>query len=326
MKLQTAKNNVLFNGGRMIDFHRSLLAEKGRCKNYRRAIFNTVRPNDIVVDIGCGTGILAFFACQAGAKKVYAIEVEKIVDLAKRVSQKNRFQDRIVFLNDLSYHVKLPERADVLVTETFDTFGTNGGLLNLVIDARQRFLKRSGRIIPRLIHLFVVPVELPQIYQKIDFWINNLYGLDFSQLRFYTANQIFSVNPEILQPDTFLSKPRSLARINLSRIKTANIGGAVSFIAKRDSNLHGIAGWFSAQLSKKTSISNAPNIMNPKWNDAFFPLERPIPLKKGNRIHVIVESKNNGSVWRWRVSIDALGVSCDQSNFWGWPLKNGKQL
>ena len=324
MNSQTIRNNPLLSGWRTIDFHRSLLAEKGRSENYRRAIFNAVKANDIVVDIGSGTGILAFFACQAGAKKVYAIERGKIVELAKSLGQKNDFEDRIVFIKDYSYNVELPERADVVVTETFETFGLNGGLVGSVLDARKRFLKKSGVLIPQSVELFIVPVELSSIYRKIDFWARNLYGVDLSPVRSFATNQMYAVKPTVVRPDVFISRPRSLVRFDLSRIKTPDVDGEIHFTAKRNATLHGIAGWFSAQLSKGISISNAPNIMNPKWNDAFFPLERPVELKKGERIRVIIQSANNGSVWRWQVITDKLGAGSDQSNFWGWPL-SGKR-
>ena len=48
-----------------LDFHRSMLVDEECCRSYLRAIFKTVRPGDIVLDIGSGTGILALFAWPA---------------------------------------------------------------------------------------------------------------------------------------------------------------------------------------------------------------------------------------------------------------------
>ena len=62
----------------------SLLVDEERCLGYMRAIFKSVRPGDIVLDIGSGTGILALFACLAGARYVYAVELGPVVSKEKQ--------------------------------------------------------------------------------------------------------------------------------------------------------------------------------------------------------------------------------------------------
>jgi protein arginine N-methyltransferase 1 len=48
----------------------------------------------IVLDVGCGTGILSMFACQAGAKRVFAVDASDILDTARQIVAANGFADR----------------------------------------------------------------------------------------------------------------------------------------------------------------------------------------------------------------------------------------
>lgn len=101
-----------------IEYHHSMLTDEVCMRSYLQAVLKAVKPGDVVLDIGSGTGILAYFACMAGARRVYAIEQDPLVGLAETISRHNGFDDRIVFVNDWSDHVELPELADVLLTET----------------------------------------------------------------------------------------------------------------------------------------------------------------------------------------------------------------
>jgi protein arginine N-methyltransferase 1 len=61
-----------------------MLVDDDRCLDCMRAILQTVRPGHIVLDISSGTGILALFACPAGARRVYAVEQDSVIEVARR--------------------------------------------------------------------------------------------------------------------------------------------------------------------------------------------------------------------------------------------------
>ena len=167
------------DAAKIIDFHRYMLADQGRTESYQKAIAQTVRPGDVVVDIGTGTGILAFFACQAGAQRVYAIEAGPAIELARQVCAKNGLQDRVVFLNEQSYNAILPERVDVIICEILGSIALQGGILGLMIDARKRMLKEGGRVIPQSLELSIVPVEAPKMHDEIDLWKRDSVWIGF---------------------------------------------------------------------------------------------------------------------------------------------------
>ena len=58
-----------------------MLKDRVRTKAYENAIMNCSHliRNKVVLDIGCGTGILSVFAIRAGAKHVYAVDQANII-------------------------------------------------------------------------------------------------------------------------------------------------------------------------------------------------------------------------------------------------------
>src|SRR5262252_952841 len=99
----------------VVDEHRLYLCDRARLRVFERAIAAAVRPGDVVIDLGAGTGVLGLLACRAGAARVYAIENGGMIEVARALAQANGLVDRIVFLRTHSSEVRLPEPADVVV-------------------------------------------------------------------------------------------------------------------------------------------------------------------------------------------------------------------
>lgn len=286
----------------IIDFHHFLLADRGRMESYQQALAQTVRPGDVVLDIGTGTGILALLACRAGARRVYAIENSTVIELAREVCLRNGLQDVIVFLNDFSFNVSLPERVDVLVTDTGGACGLQGGLLGTVLDAKKRFLKKYGIVVPRSIELFVAPVTAPKAYGVVDIWKTDLYGFDFSPIRPYAFGNHYSAK---LDAEALLSDPVSVARVILSEAADKFVQGAGTCTLTRSGMLHGIAGWAVTELIPGIALSNSPTSPTVDFAHSFFPLEFPAAIKQGDRLSVDL-STTNGQTWRWQVELETF--------------------
>src|SRR5689334_21903778 len=103
--------------------HRSLLEDGVRTDAFATAIARIVRPDDVVLDLGSGTGMLAILACRAGARRVFAVERGHIADVAAMLVEANGCADRVEVLYARSQDVELPERATVLITETLGNLG-----------------------------------------------------------------------------------------------------------------------------------------------------------------------------------------------------------
>ncbi len=120
------------------DFPYECLVDRRRTEMLRTAVEAAVRPGDVVVDAGAGTGILALFAAKAGARRVYAVEIDPLLARSlERTVRLNRLEDVITVVAADVKAAELP-RADVVVAELVDTGLIDEALVqavNALIDA-----------------------------------------------------------------------------------------------------------------------------------------------------------------------------------------------
>lgn len=233
-------------------------------------------------------------------------------------------------MNEQSYDAILPERADVIICEILGSVALQGGILGLMIDARKRMLKEDGRVIPRSLELSIVPVEAPKMHDEIDIWKRDLYGLDFSPIRSFAVNNYYNFKCD---PQDFLSEPKRLGGIPFAEAESTSVKGAASFEITRPGVMHGIAGWLVLDLAPGITISNSPSRANVHWDQAFFPLDIPVPVNAGDGVSLAL-STYDGAEWRWRVGINrqtegegekqAKEMRFDHSSFFGFPLTRQK--
>ena len=283
----------------MIDYHRGLLLDELRTNAYREAIHRVVQPGDIVLDLGCGTGILSFFACEAGAAKVYAIEQNHMADVARMLAKRSGLDDRIEVIHNESSVIDLPQRAGVLITETIGAFGFDEQILSAVIDARTRLLNPGARILPQRLTLSATPVEVPGDYAKyVAFWNARRYGVDFQPLQMLASNtpQHLFVND-----DAHLAEGIEMMRADLATVEAATLDAHANFVANRDAVVHGFAVWFTASLAEGIALTNRFERAT-HWSQGFLPLEHPVPVSRGTRIELEVDT-DDGRYWGWRGSI-----------------------
>lgn len=294
---------------RMFDQHRWLLSDRVRTFAFRDAIHQLVKPGDVVVDVGSGSGSLAFFAAEAGAARVYAIEKQHMADVVAHIARHNRLHDRVVVLHEYSMEATVPERANVLITETLGNFGLEEQIAGLTIDARRRYLTPDAILIPQRVVLSAVPVELPEMFERhVDWWSEPRYGIDFKPLRTFASNTVYAAD---ISERSHLATPAAMVDVDLRTIETADASGTASFTATRDGMLHGFAGWFAATIAAGIVLSN-PAPHDTHWQQAFLPVEHPVAIKAGDRIDFELQT-NDGRAWRWRGS--AAGHDFDQTTW-----------
>ncbi len=289
------------------DFHHSMLADELRTTSFLSAIEATVKPGDIVVDIGTGTGVLSVFAAKAGASRVYAIEQEPIIGIAREIASRNGLSDIITFLEGSSLDIELPEKADVLITETIGNLALDEGIITWITDGRERFLKPEGTAIPLDIDVVASLVCVPTEYENIERWSQPLLGLDFLPLGRIARNNIHWVD---LSRAEFVTRPVSVFSTDFSH-DPEPMSTVVVVEATKDVNVHGIGVWFRSSLTKDIHITNeAPNTV-PSWEHGFLPLDAPISVHRRQMVEMEIGASADGANWVWRVGSEPTHSTLD---------------
>jgi protein arginine N-methyltransferase 1 len=311
-------------GSDLLQFHAFCLTDTGtRIDQYARAIAGAVRPGDVVVDVGAGMGILSYLACAAGAQRVYAIEESEVSIYGEMLAAAGGFRDRVRFIQARSTQVTLPERVDVIVADVHDTFGLQPGGAAALLDARDRFLKPGGTLIPARIDLLVAPVEAPDLYRRrVDVWQHQVHDVDLSVLRTLAINQR---HPARFEPMELVGSPTRIASIELTTTTGLDAAGEIHLAAPRDATLHGLCGCFATTLANDIVVQNVPgDSRTTNFAQAFLPIESPHVVAEGERIRIRVWIFD-GSEARWQMRIahhnQLRRVQFDQATFLASPMR-----
>ena len=280
-----------------------MIADKVRTEAYCRALREYVRDGTVVVDIGTGLGIWALIACKLGARKVYAIEASDAIHLARQIAAENGYGNRVQFIQDLSTHVTLSEKADLVVSDVHGVLPFfQQGLMSL-IDARRRFLKPGGAMIPRMETIWAAIVDDAKAHHRFfETWDENSYGFNMRAARRIATNGFRKAN---LRPEQLLSEPRPLATLDYSRLETSNLRGQLECTITRTGTAHGLGVWFDSELAPGILMSNAPGSPPMIFGNVFFPLAEPVPVGESDVMSCDLRADlvSEDYVWTWETSV-----------------------
>lgn len=304
-----------------------MITESVRTDAYEQALRRAVKPGSVVLDLGTGTGIFALLACRFGARKVYAVEPDDVIQVAREIAAANGYGDRIAFHQALSTELNLPERADVIVFDLRGRLPLLQGNLGAIADARQRFLAPGGVLIPQRDELWTACVTAPDVYPKVTSpWSDNKYGLDMRAARRLEVN---SRVPTEIQPGQLLSAPARFDILDYSAPEPSDLCTEVRLPIDAAGIGHGLCVWFDAILAEGIGFSNAPGRPTISvYRQTLFPWPEPVALQAGDVVAARFREDLVGGeyLWSWDTRIlreDDPGqvlAEFKQSEFFSAPL------
>jgi histone-arginine methyltransferase CARM1 len=231
----------------------------------------------VVLDVGTGSGLLAFFAVQAGARKVYAVEASDAAEVARALVKANNMEDKIVIVRGKVEEVDLPEKVDIIVSEPIGCLLVHERMLESYAAARLRFLKPGGLMFPTTGSIVLAPITDDVLYKeqlaKIEFWKNsNFYGIDMTAA-LPTAQQEYFSQPVVgfFPSSSIISQHRTVHTIDFSAIlpnELQNFHIEFAFQMDQTAIMHGLGCWFDINFIGNTVnvlLSTSPDSPGTHW-------------------------------------------------------------
>jgi protein arginine N-methyltransferase 1 len=298
-----------------------MIADNERFAAYEKAIAKAVRPGDVVLEIGCGPGAFAFLACQAGARKVYAVDSEEIVHFARELGTANGFVERIEFIQADSRKLQLPEGVNVIVSDVRGALPFFGHGIAAIEDARKRHLLPGGRMIPQRDTLKAAIIEAGDFYSNlVSPWLEPAPDLNLSLSLTILLNESYKGH---FGSDQLLTAAQTWAVLDYSSGAADRATGDLHFSITRAGVAHGICLWFETELHDRIGFSSRPGSQKTVYGQLFLPWLEAASVEQGQKIVVSLHANLVGDdyVWRWETKIGGNGKDADrcfrQSTFQG---------
>lgn len=277
--------------------HVAMLNDRTRTSKLIAGIQEVVRPGDVVIDIGTGTGVLAVASARAGARHVYAIEATNFGKFAREVFEVNGVGDRITLIEGWSTQISLPELGDVLTSDIIGNEPLVENVMEIMTDAVKRLLKPDARLVPKRIKIFGLPVTIPRVavmkhtftIETVENW-RSWYNIDFSPFVDVVRKSphAFYINPPLARDWKTFSKPILLADIQFKEISQVVIDNKVTVTANTSGQLDGLLEYFELELGPTTRFSTHPAQTGPdsvRRNPVWVSVD-PLYMNAGDRFIV----------------------------------------
>jgi len=260
------------------------LYDQERLKQYQAAIHKKCKDK-VVVDIGAGTGVLSLFAAQAGARRVYSVEINpRAARIISHNAARNGFGDIIKVIHGDGMEVDLPEKADVVTCDLLCCGLFFEPEIQIMNNAK-RFLNPDGAFIPE------------EVESRVDLGIaeTHTYGLRFDYLNRAT----------VLPGDRPLTDTILYNRSRFADDLSSWIDADVTLTAKTTGTANALRLTGRAKLADGIYTGHTTSLFNP---ETIF-LKNPIEVQAGRGYRVRMRYLGGGDPLEAKISVETVGAA-----------------
>jgi hypothetical protein len=245
------------------------------------------------------------------------VEPESVIHVAARVAKDNGLADKVKCFQSKIEELELSQKVDVIISVFTGNFLLEEDLLPSLFLARDKHLASNGRLIPDQAKMFIQPITASKLHDEIlGKWSELAQGFDFSLLRAYAANSIYT--EEFRDIDyTPLAAPEEILHIDFMTATDADCKTQSLIECTEDGLCHGFFGWFDMRLGNHW-LSTSPTAEKTHWRQVFLPLETALPVKKGQQMTFSLQRPEYGE-WSW--AVETMGSRQNHSTFLSRPVQ-----
>ncbi|KAI9470195.1 S-adenosyl-L-methionine-dependent methyltransferase [Coemansia mojavensis] len=318
-------SDYYFNSYAGNDIHMQMLQDKVRTEGYRDFIYDNrdIFQGKVVLDVGCGTGILSMFAARAGAAKVIAVDNSDIIHKARANVIENGLDNVITLVKGRIEELELPvKQVDIIISEWMGYFLLFEAMLDSVLVARDKYLAPGGLLAPSASYIYLTAIsDQEYMNERANYW-DDVYGFKMSAMK--ERGPVKEADVDVVPSSAVVATRALISEIDHGTATPATLDFTSSFTlqATQDATVHALLGYFDVafsrvqatcgpsreELAQPVYTSDGSGAVAPKalwkqpessmhgfttgphgtpthWKQTVFVLKDPIAVAAGDKLH-----------------------------------------
>jgi tetratricopeptide (TPR) repeat protein len=275
-------------------WHLPMVNDTGRNGVYQQAIEKAVSKDDVVLDIGTGSGLLAMMAARAGARKVIACELlGPMSEMARRIIARNGYDDVITVIskqsNELVVGEDLPEPASVVISEILDVTLIGEGVIPAIRHATRHLVRPDAKVIPAAARVWGMLVEWPS--ERTINPVRDVCGFDFRDFDLFRNPNMHVPFDEERETHRALTRPFKIASFDFRNPPDYTASDHIENLCLRATETgtgHAVTVWFELDLDDENTFSTRHETNLNHWHRTAQFLDRDVAVRADEEFQLTV--------------------------------------